>query len=186
MKAKYIAILVLCLVSQIGTLANTKYDTIHVPSEHVKVCPLVDGKLLVVSSTKGEQKTNYSKIDENARLINKASVLNIGYTAGADLVQTNSENETEYHLIHLIHHYKQDLIDHKYEEGKEYITSFEDNGENKRSHIIKPSLYTKISAVSLANGKVLVATAWMNNKSDSHFTLDSSKYCSKETWKKVN
>ncbi len=40
MKAKYIAILVLCLVSQIGTLANTKYDKIHDSSEHVKVCPL--------------------------------------------------------------------------------------------------------------------------------------------------
>ena len=153
MKAKYIAILVLCLVSQIGTLANTKYDKIHDSSEHVKVCPLLDGKLLVVSSPKGEQKTIYSKVDENARLIDKESYLDNGYTAGADLVQTSSENETEYHLIY---HNKQNLLDRKYEEGKEYITSFGDDG-NKRNHQIKPSLYTKISAVSLANGKVLVA-----------------------------
>ena len=51
--------------------------------------------------------------------------------------------------------------------------------------VLRP-IYENINGSKKYNGKVLVATAWMNNKFDSHFTLDSSKYCNKETWEKVN
>lgn len=30
--------------------------------------------------------------------------------------------------------------------------------------------------------KNMVVTAWINHKTDAHFTLDGSKYCSKERW----
>jgi hypothetical protein len=38
------------------------------------------------------------------------------------------------------------------------------------------------------NGRVvnnLIVTAWMNHKTDHHYTLDKSKYCSKEEWDRV-
>lgn len=28
----------------------------------------------------------------------------------------------------------------------------------------------------------MIVTAWMNSKTDNHYTLDSSKYCSKDEW----
>ena len=154
MKAKYITILVLCLISQIGSLANLKYDTIHKNAEHVKVCPIEDGRMLVLSSILGEQKAKFSFIDKNARIIKEKEdlELNEGYTAGAELVQTTSDDDgTEYHLIH---HNKQDLSEH---ESKEYITSFGDGAEGKRNHKIKNSLFTKTSVVSLKNGTLIIA-----------------------------
>ncbi len=30
----------------------------------------------------------------------------------------------------------------------------------------------------------LIVTAWMNSRNDSHFTLDKSKYCSEDEWKR--
>ena len=36
MKTKYITILVLYLISKIGSLANLKYDTIHINSDMLK------------------------------------------------------------------------------------------------------------------------------------------------------
>ena len=30
----------------------------------------------------------------------------------------------------------------------------------------------------------LVATAWLNNKNDNHYTLDETKYCSEEEWER--
>lgn len=32
----------------------------------------------------------------------------------------------------------------------------------------------------------LVVTAWMNSHTDHHYTLDASKYCSKEEWEAIN
>lgn len=32
----------------------------------------------------------------------------------------------------------------------------------------------------------LIVTAWMNSRGDSHLTLDKSKYCSEDEWKKVS
>lgn len=32
----------------------------------------------------------------------------------------------------------------------------------------------------------LIVTIWINSNSDSHTTLDETKYCSKEEWEKVN
>ena len=153
MKAEYITILVLYLISQIGSLANLKYDTIHINAEHVKVCPLEDGRLLVLSSLLGYQKARFSFIDKNARIIKekKALELDEGYTAGAELVQTTSDDETEYHLIR---HNKQDLSEH---ESKEYITSFKDGANGKRNHKIKNSLFTQTSVVSLKNGTLIIA-----------------------------
>ena len=31
----------------------------------------------------------------------------------------------------------------------------------------------------------LVVTAWLNHKSDAHYTLDESKYCNKERWEEL-
>ena len=39
------------------------------------------------------------------------------------------------------------------------------------------------------DGKVvdnLVVTAWMNHHTDNHYTLDGSKYCSKQDWLSIN
>lgn len=32
----------------------------------------------------------------------------------------------------------------------------------------------------------MVVTAWINHKNDNHKTLDTTKYCSKEEWNKIN
>ena len=122
-------------------------------AEHVKVCPLEDGRLLVLSSLLGYQKARFSFIDKNARIIKekKALELDEGYTAGAELVQTTSDDETEYHLIR---HNKQDLSEH---ESKEYITSFKDGANGKRNHKIKNSLFTQTSVASLKNGTLIIA-----------------------------
>ena len=34
--------------------------------------------------------------------------------------------------------------------------------------------------------KNLIVTAWLNDKNDSHSTLDASKYCSQGEWKSIN
>lgn len=36
------------------------------------------------------------------------------------------------------------------------------------------------------SGKALVVTCWLNCESDSHFTLDASKYCTQQRWNELH
>ena len=47
--------------------------------------------------------------------------------------------------------------------------------------VIRP-VYEKKEDIRVFLGEVLVATAWLNSRTDNHYTLDESKYCSEEEW----
>jgi len=154
MKVKYLSILILCLISQISTLAYTGQDVVHIDSEFAKVCPLEDGNVLVLSTVLGLQKTKISKFDKkNARPIYENAILEKGYTGSAEVVEFKSSNENEQDY-HLFYHNKQNLPGH---ESKQVITSFDDLGKNVKNKVTKNSLYQKTSVVSLKNGKIIIA-----------------------------
>lgn len=50
--------------------------------------------------------------------------------------------------------------------------------------VIRPQWNKEKKAFDLSNN--MVVTAWINHKDDAHFTLDDSKYCSKNKWLSCN
>ena len=153
-KQTNIVLLSLMIITQIFSLGTYNYDILHDNSEFPKVCPVGDGNILALSSIVGEQKFKQSKFDKSARQIYDNSTIDYGYSGSAELVQPkNLQDYTEDYL--LFFHNKQNNKD---SEGKEYILNFNDKGQQaKRTERLK-KIYQKMSAVSLKNGKILIAS----------------------------
>ena len=151
MKAKYMILLAFLLFSQIDALAHVNQKVLHTESQYPKVCPLQDGNFLVLSTKTGSSsKSTMSKLDKDGEPLNQNLVLDVSFTGGAELVEPKIENkeERDYHLFY-----------HKNKGSKEMTATFDDSGNTYLNNTIvrKNSLYRRISAVALKNGRVLVA-----------------------------
>ena len=151
MKAKYMILLAFLLFSQIDALANVNQKVLHTESQYPKVCPLQDGNCLVLSTKTGSSsKSTMSKLDKDGEPLNQNLVLDVSFTGGAELVEPKIENkeERDYHLFY-----------HKNKGSKEMTATFDDSGNTYLNNTIvrKNSLYKRISAVALKNGRVLIA-----------------------------
>ena len=153
MKVKYIITLGICLISQIISLSTTRQDIVYTNVEFPKVCPLEDGNVLVLTSKVNEQKTQVSKFDSDGReLFN--DTLNYGYSPSAEIVEPKSEDGSQQNY-HLFFHNKQNVNGN---EGKEFVLSFKDKGEEVKKLERRRSIYQKTSAVPMKNGKIVLAS----------------------------
>jgi hypothetical protein len=151
MKAKYMILLAFFLFSQIDALAHVNQKVLHTESQYSKVCPLQDGNCLVLSTKTGSSsRSTMSKLDKDGEILNHNLTLDVSFTGGAELVEPKIENkeERDYHLFY-----------HKNKGSKEMTATFDDSGNTYLNNTIvrKNSLYRRISAVALKNGRVLVA-----------------------------
>ena len=152
-KKSNIIFLTIMLFSQIYSLSKYNYEILHETSEFPKICELGNGDILALSPLRGVQKFNYSKFDKTGKKIYGNSTMNFGYSGSAELVQP--KNLQDYSKDHILFfHNKQDT---KGSEGKEFILNFDDKGQQSQIHPRKNSLYQKMSAVSLKNGKIVIA-----------------------------
>ena len=95
MKAQNLMIyvfLLVVLISQINTNANTYQEILHIDSRFPKVCTLEDKGVIVISPIRGEQKTKESKLDLKGNVIYGNSTLPQGITGNAQVVQPLSLN----------------------------------------------------------------------------------------------
>ena len=119
MKAQNLMIyvfLLVVLISQINTNANTYQEILHIDSRFPKVCTLEDKGVIVISPIRGEQKTKESKLDLKGNVIYGNSTLPQGITGNAQVVQPLSLN---YYL--LFHHNDQGIGG---QSPNEFITRF--------------------------------------------------------------
>ena len=143
----YVFLLVV-LISQINTNANTYQEILHIDSRFPKVCTLEDKGVIVISPIRGEQKTKESKLDLKGNVIYGNSTLPQGITGNAQVVQPLSLN---YYL--LFHHNDQGIGG---QSPNEFITRFK-QGAKLGQNTIKNSIYEQRSLVALKGGKIFYA-----------------------------
>jgi hypothetical protein len=151
MKAQNLMIyvfLLVVLISQINTNANTYQEILHIDSRFPKVCTLEDKGVIVISPIRGEQKTKESKLDLKGNVIYGNSTLPQGITGNAQVVQPLSLN---YYL--LFHHNDQGIGG---QSPNEFITRFK-QGAKLGQNTIKNSIYEQRSLVALKGGKIFYA-----------------------------
>ena len=180
MKAKYTIFLVFLLFSQIAALAHLYQNILHKSSQFAKVCPLQDGSVLVLSSVNGiPQESKVSKLDKDAVLSYHNKILKVGYTGGAELVESKSDdlNETQYSQYYLFHHNKQGVNGAL---ARESTTSFNDTfGKEEVEYNRvdrKYSLYKRTSVVSLKNGKIIIAAISPENSFGEQTSINITMY----------
>ena len=151
MKAQNLMIyvfLLVVLISQINTNANTYQEILHIDSRFPKVCTLEDKGVIVISPIRGEQKTKESKLDLKGNVIYGNSTLPEGITGNAQVVQPLSLN---YYL--LFNHNDQSIGG---QSPNEFITRFK-QGVKLGQNTIKNSIYEQRSLVALKGGKIFYA-----------------------------
>ena len=147
----FIILLLICSIFNINSLGNTHQDILHENSEFAKPYTLHDGNVLVLVSKHGaEQVTLVGKVNKEGTIIYKDGVMNLGYTADAQLLQTKNT-----FLYFLAHHNKEGVSQYA---AKEKLVTFKDKGTIIKDIERSSSIYQKTSAVPLKNGKVFIAS----------------------------
>jgi hypothetical protein len=156
MKARIIccfSLLAIVLISGTNSLSYEIQETLHENHELPKLCQLSDGGVLVLSSEVGNQKCKMSELDIKGRSVKDNSTMDYGYTGSAQVVQPHPDGEKIADYL-LFYHNKQNLENH---EAKENMLSFKSLGKVTSNYKRKNSLFKTMSAVSLQNGKVVIA-----------------------------
>ena len=144
-------LLLICSIFNINALGNTNEKILHENSEFPKVCTLEDEYVLALGSKHGdEQVTSVGKVDKQGDILFNDGVINIGYTADAQLLQTKNT-----FLYFLAHHNKEGVSQYA---AKEKLVTFKDKGTIIKNIERNSTVYQKTSAVALKNGKVLIAS----------------------------
>ena len=145
-------ILFLLYIYQINSLATVTQEIVHIDSEYVKVCPLENKGVKVISTIRGLQKLMESQYDLKGNVVYGNFTLNQGYSPSAQLVQPHSVNGFHPNTF-LSYHNKQNINGHI---AKENIMEF-NQGNISKTNPHQSYIYQQKSVVALKNGKMLVA-----------------------------
>ena len=144
-------LLLVCSIFNINAAGTTHQEILHENSEFPKPYTLEDGNVIVLGSKHGgEQVTSVGKVNKEGTILYKDGVINIGYTADAQLLQTKNT-----FLYFLAHHNKEGVAQYA---AKENLVTFKDKGTIIKNVERTSTIYQKTSAVPLKNGKVLLAS----------------------------
>ena len=144
-------LLLICSIFNINSLGNTHQGILFENTEFPKPYTLNDENVVVLGSKHGaEQVTSVGKVDKEGTILFKDGVMNIGYTADAQFLQTKSS-----FLNFLAHHNKEGVSQYA---AKERLVTFKDKGTILKNIERNSTIYQKTSAVALKNGKVLIAS----------------------------
>ena len=149
----FLTLLGFLIIFKSNCFSNIYQEILHENHELPKVCPTLDGGVLVISTETGSQKFKMTELDKKGKSINDNSTLNFGYTGSAQLVQPQPVGDKIPDYL-LFCHNKQKISLH---ESKENMLSFNSLGQFTKNYVKKRSLYQTMSAVSLKNGKILIA-----------------------------
>ena len=83
------------LICQINSLSNAVHDIVHDNSQFPKPYTLSDGRVLILSTLRGEQAMLESIFDKQGRVLYGNSTYGLGYTASSQLVQLQSVNGSD-------------------------------------------------------------------------------------------
>ena len=156
MKAHPMIFLVCYLLLLIGSeqSANFYYNylLLHSTSEMAKICQLNDGNVLALSSGYTEQKTNITKFNKRGKKIYENFSLLKGYTGTAQIAETKDPDKTEPEY-YLFGHNKQDISGQK---PYENVITLKDQKQAEKEELIKRSLYSQNSIISLKSGYLVL------------------------------